>query len=86
MPAAYSVRLSRTGERDLRALPKQEIVRLLRRLEQLAAQPRPSGAKKLKGEEAYRVRQGDYRIVYEVQDEARVVIVYRIRHRREVYR
>jgi mRNA interferase RelE/StbE len=56
------------------------------RIEGLASEPRPHGCEKLSGLEQYRVRQGDYRVVYGVDDEARVVIVVKIGHRRDVYR
>ena len=56
------------------------------RIEQLARDPRPSGAEMLSGQERYRVRQGDYRMLYEIHDHELVVVVVRIGHRREVYR
>jgi mRNA interferase RelE/StbE len=62
------------------------VVRIVARLEQLAASPRPPGCKKLKsGDNQWRVRVGDYRIVYEIDDTAKTVDVTRIAHRREVY-
>jgi len=85
MPA-YRVEVQRSAERDLDRLSATLFDRISARLIALAEEPRPPGAEKLAGLEAFRVRVGDYRIVYEVDDSARVVFVTRVRHRREVYR
>ncbi|HZP95164.1 MAG TPA: type II toxin-antitoxin system RelE/ParE family toxin [Candidatus Limnocylindria bacterium] len=84
--AAYRVHVQRSAERDLELLAPALFDRIARRLVALGAVPRPSGAEKLVAIEAYRLRAGDDRVVYEVNDRTRVVIVTRIRHRREVYR
>ncbi|TME25267.1 MAG: type II toxin-antitoxin system RelE/ParE family toxin [Chloroflexi bacterium] len=85
MPA-YRVEIQRSAERDLDRLSKMLFDRISARLVALAEEPRPPGAEKLAGLEAFRLRVGDYRVVYEVDDSARAVIVTRVRHRREVYR
>ena len=73
--------------RDLKALPKSVLRRVDRRILSLADDPLPRGAQKLKGEEdLYRIRVGDYRIIYRVEEEVVLVIVFRIGHRRDVYR
>ena len=64
----------------------RSVARILKRIEGLADDPRPEGCEKLTDRERYRIRQGDYRIVYEVQDDARFVTVVKIAHRREAYR
>lgn len=86
MTASYSVVLKRSAERELRKIPKQDLRRIVTRIQDLAQEPRPSGCEKLSGQERYRLRRGDYRIVYAVDDEARAVEVVKIGHRREVYR
>ncbi len=86
MAEGYLLRIKRSAERELRALPKTDLKRVADRIQQLAYQPRPSGCEKLSGLEAYRLRQGDYRVVYTVDDERRVVEIIKIGHRREVYR
>jgi len=86
MGATYTVRVKDSAERELRRLPKQDARRIGKRLQGLASDPRPSGSVRLTGEDAYRVRQGDYRMVYTIDDRNRLVEVTRIRHRREVYR
>jgi len=85
MPA-YRVEIQRSAERDLDRLSKMLFDRISARLVALAEEPRPPGAEKLAGLEAFRLRVGDYRVVYEVDDSVRAVIVTRVRHRREVYR
>jgi mRNA interferase RelE/StbE len=83
---AYRVEVQRSAERDLDRLSKMLFDRISARLMALAEEPRPPGAEKLAGLEAFRFRVGDYRIIYEVDDSARVIVVTRVRHRREVYR
>ena len=83
---AYRVEVQRSAERDLERLSKMLFDRISAQLMALAEEPRPPGAQKLAGLNAFRVRFGDYRIIYEVDDSARVVVVTRVRHRREVYR
>lgn len=72
--------------KDLRGIPKTEVRRLLRRVEALRDEPRPTGCEKLTGRELYRLRQGVYRIVYSVDGAAVVIEVIKVGHRREVYR
>ncbi len=86
MAARYTVRLKQSAERELRHLPKEDIARILKRLHALAEQPRPPGSQKLTGKDQYRLRQGDYRILYTVDDANHLVLVFKIGHRREVYR
>ena len=84
---AYRVDLSPGARRELRGLDSATRDRILRAIVKLETEPRPAGAKKLKGrDELWRIRVGDYRIVYEVRDRILVVLVVRIAHRREVYR
>lgn len=84
--ASYRLLFKQSVAKDLRLLPKADVARVLRRIEALAENPRPSGCEKLSGQEKYRVRQGVYRIVYQVDDEQRVVLVVKVGHRRDVYR
>jgi len=84
--ASYKLAFKRSVAKDLRAIPNKDVARVLERIETLKDNPRPSGCEKLSGEEKYRVRQGAYRIVYQIEDDALVVVVVKIGHRREVYR
>ena len=86
--AAYSVEIKRAAARELeRVEPRAQRLRIVSRIRALAAEPRPQGAQKLAGgESAYRLRQGDYRIVHEVFEKERRIVVFKIGHRRDVYR
>ncbi len=84
--ASYRLLFKESVAKDLRPLPKADVARVLSRIEALAENPRPAGCEKLSGQEKYRVRQGVYRIVYQVDDEQRLVVVVKVGHRREVYR
>jgi mRNA interferase RelE/StbE len=82
----YRVALVSSAERELHALPAKVVGRIVPRLELLAAAPRPPGCKKLKGgNKEWRIRVGDYRIVYVIDDRAKTVEVTRIAHRCDVY-
>lgn len=83
---AISSSFKPSAVKELEAIPKENRRRVARRIESLAADPRPSGCEKLSGEDKDRVRQGDYRIIYSISDPSREVIVFTIGHRREVYR
>lgn len=82
----YDLVVKKSAERELRALPKQDLRRVTERLQGLSYNPRPPGCEKLSGHDQYRIRQGDYRIVYAIDDAAHVVTLVKIGHRREVYR
>ena len=84
--ASYHVVLTSSAEKELQKLPRQVIARMISRLENLGSNPRPPGCKKLKGgDREWRVRVGDYRAVYTIDDTKLLVEVTRIRHRSEVY-
>jgi len=84
---SYAVRLDGRTAKVLDRLPGDLHARILRKLETLEVDPRPNGAEKLSGpEDLYRVRVGDWRIVYAIRDRELVVIVVRIGHRGDVYR
>ena len=84
--ANYSVTFRRSVAKDLRRIPNRDIARILERVEELAVDPRPPGSEKLSSLERYRVRQGVYRIIYEIREEELVVIVVKVGHRGAVYR
>jgi mRNA interferase RelE/StbE len=84
--ASYDVALTSSAERELKKLSGQLVARIMPRLENLASNPRPSGCKKLRGgDHEWRIRVGDYRVVYTIDDAELRVEVTRIRHRSEVY-
>ncbi len=82
----FDIRFKESVAKDLRQLPVKDIKRILRRIDTLIDEPRPTGCEKLSIQERYRVRQGDYRIIYEVDDEEHTIIVTKVGHRREVYK
>jgi mRNA interferase RelE/StbE len=83
----YELLIERSAERDLNKLPAQVFREIVPRIRALSANPRPPGCCKLSGSErAWRIRMGVFRVVYEIDDKARVVRVMMVRHRREVYR
>ena len=83
----YTVRISKRAERELRKIDRRDQVKIAARIDQLASDPRPADVKKLAtGEDLYRVRAGDYRILYRIEDEELLVLVVRIGPRGEVYR
>jgi mRNA interferase RelE/StbE len=84
--ATYEVRLHPAAAREYRRLQGPLRDRIGNAIDALAGAPRPPGVVKLAGRDDYRVRVGDYRIVYAVDDAERLVLVARIAHRREVYR
>jgi len=85
--ASYKVVFKTSVEKDLRALPKSAVARVFKRIEALTDDPFPRQSLKLAGaEQLYRVRVGDYRVVYSVDQDAKQIIVHYIRHRREAYR
>lgn len=84
--ASYELVFKRSVAKDLRAFPKLDVKRILQRIRLLTDDPRPRGCEKLSGQERYRIRQGVYRIVYEIEDGRLLVLVVKIAHRRDVYR
>ena len=82
----YRLEISHIAHKQVEALPQRFARRVNEAVAGLASEPRPPGAKKLIGIEGYRIKVGDYRILYVVNDESRLVTVYRVKHRREVYR
>ena len=82
----HELRLLPSAQRDLDDLDKPLLRRLFDKILALKADPRPVGAVKLTADDGYRLRVGDYRVLYRVEDRARVVYIYRVKHRKEVYR
>ena len=84
--ASYSIVFKQSVARDLRPIPTKDVQRILKRIDGLADDPRPAGAEKLSGEEKYRIRQGNYRILYTIEDDIITVTIVKVGHRRDVYR
>lgn len=85
--ALYRVEVSKSvRKKDLPSIPKSDVAKIVKRIESLSGNPFPEGAVRLKGREEWRIRQGDYRILYVVEHEVVTVFVIKVGHRREIYR
>jgi mRNA interferase RelE/StbE len=84
--AKFKLVFKKSVAKDLRAMPNDDVRKILTRIDSLMENPRPDGSEKLSGQERYRIRQGSYRIIYEIADEVLTVLVVKVGHRREVYR
>ncbi|MBA3966988.1 MAG: type II toxin-antitoxin system RelE/ParE family toxin [Nitrospirales bacterium] len=82
----YETFIERSAQRSLSKIPQSDQDRIIDAINKLQSNPRPFGVQKLSGREAWRIRVGDYRIIYEINDEARSILVVTLGHRREVYR
>ena len=83
----YALRYEKRVLKDLDRIPEKDLVRIDKTIQPLALQPHPAGVKKLVGQEnLYRIRQGDYRIIYTVDRKARIVSILGVRHRKDAYR
>lgn len=84
---SYTIEFSKKAERQFKDLPRSVQLKIAPKISALAETPRPGKAKKLEGQDnIYRIRVGDYRIIYQVQDKALIVLVIKIGDRKEVYR
>jgi len=82
----YRVSIKRSAVKEIEAIPqKKERQRIVRRIGQLADNPRPVGSKELSGHDRYRIRQGNYRIVYGIADKELTVMIVKVGHRKDVY-
>jgi len=84
--ASYRLLIKPSAVKELEALPVKDRRRLVMRLQKLTANPRPPGSEKLSGHELYRIRQGNYRVLYSVHDQELIILVIKVGHRRDVYR
>ena len=86
MTESYSVRFKSSVKKDLRSIQKQDVLRILKALEGLAEDPRPSNSKPLTGRDAWRLRIGQYRAVYTIHEEEILIEIIKVGHRKNVYR
>jgi mRNA interferase RelE/StbE len=82
----YKIEVRNTARKQILKIPPPHFQRIQTHVNALAQNPRPPDALKLKGETGYRLRVGDYRILYEIDDDEQKIVIYRVRHRRDVYR
>lgn len=84
--AKYEILISKSAVKELEQIPKKNMQRIVKKIQSLAANPRPKGSQKLSHLEQYRIRQGNNRIVYLIQDSEITVQIVKIGHRKEIYR
>jgi mRNA interferase RelE/StbE len=84
--AAYKIFFKKSVQKDFNSIPKKDLKKILDRIEALAEDPRPPGCEKLTGQQRYRLRQGQYRILYSIQDDELTVWVVKIGHRKDICR
>ena len=84
--AAYKILFRESVQKDLNGIPREDLKRILHKVEVLAENPRPSGCEKLTGQEGYRIRQGRYRIIYSIQDTELTVWVVKVGHQKDIYK
>jgi mRNA interferase RelE/StbE len=84
--AKYEILIRPSVKKDVKNIPKADLQRIMERISNLQDDPRPRGCVKLSGLDYYRIRQGDYRIVYEIGDARLIVIIVKVGNRKDVYR
>ena len=84
--ARYELAFRRSVLKDLDRIPKKDVKRIISIIRSLADEPRPAGSARLSGQERYRIRQGDYRILYSVREDAKSMWIVKVAHRKEAYR
>ena len=82
----YKITIKKSAAKELEDIPTRDLRKIIRRIKSLAQNPRPKGSQKLSGQDRLRIRQGDYRILYFVDDKNFIVDIVKIGHRREIYR
>ncbi|MBT4714098.1 MAG: type II toxin-antitoxin system RelE/ParE family toxin [Candidatus Marinimicrobia bacterium] len=83
--AFYKIEFKKSVKKDLRHLPRKDVVKILDRISDLASDSRPRQSKKLSGQEKYRLRYGKYRILYEIRDQLLLITIVKVGHRKNIY-
>ena len=84
--ANYKIFIKPSAKKELKSLQQNELNKIVEKIKNLSINPRPHGAEKLSDDDKYRVRQGNYRILYTIEDDKLIVIVIKIGHRRDIYK
>ena len=84
--AEYKIFFKKSVRKDLESIPKSNLRKILKTIKALSSDPRPSGCRKLSGQERYRLRKGQYRIIYSIQDDELTIWVVKVGHRKDIYR
>ena len=83
--ARYKIEIKKSAVKELESIPSNDLKRILSKIELLAENPRPIGSLKLSGDDRYRIRQGNYRILYTIEDEILTIYIVKVGHRKDVY-
>jgi len=84
--AKYKIRIKKSAEKELSKIPEKELLKILDKIKSLSDEPHPTGSIKLTNQEKYRVRVGNYRILYKIEDNILTVFVVKVGHRKDIYR
>ncbi len=84
--ANYKILIKPSAKKELEKLPKKDLQKIVVKIKNLSSEPRPEGSEKLSADDKFRIRQGNYRIVYSIEDDKLIVLVVKIGHRRDIYR
>jgi mRNA interferase RelE/StbE len=84
--ASYNIIFMPSTEKDLKSIPRKDLKKIVQRIDSLAVNPRPYGCEKLTEQNRYRIRQGDYRIIYTIHDNELVIWIVKVGHRKDIYR
>ncbi|MBW2183680.1 MAG: type II toxin-antitoxin system RelE/ParE family toxin [Deltaproteobacteria bacterium] len=84
--ARYRIEVKKSAVKELSQIPKKDLVKIVKKINSLADNPRPNGSKKLSREDKYRIRYGKYRILYLIKDDLLVIYVIKVAHRKDIYR
>ena len=82
----YKIEIKKSAAKELSKLPKKELTKIVEKIQSLSDEPRPDGCKKLSGDEKYRIRIGNYRVLYSIEDDILIVYVVKVGHRKEIYK
>ncbi len=85
MKIDYKIEIKKSAQKELKNLPNKELKRVIEKISSLATNPRPTECKKLSGDEKYRVRIGNYRILYSIEDNILTIFIIKVGHRKNVY-
>ena len=84
--AKYKIEFKKSAIKELYSIPKKDLRKIISKIEMLADDPRPHGSIKLTGKEQYRIRHGNYRVLYSIEDETLIIYIVKIGHRRVIYK
>lgn len=85
MKTDYKIGIKKSAQKELKSLPNKELKKVIEKISSLAINPRPAGCKKLSGDEKYRIRVGNYRVLYSIEDDILTIFIVKVGHRKDVY-